>query len=165
MAAGESVTARIELDRRDFAFWDEHRDRWTIESGAFTIEIGSSSRDIRAPASASTWPATPPPRRSSTGTRRCGTSWATPNSPPSSSSSCPLTRCSEATFDSLPPLARRIVTETINGMPLEKLRLVSEVPSPRTPSPRDRPAHLPPMTAPAPLPDAATPAGSTVAVR
>jgi hypothetical protein len=28
-------------------------------------------------------------------------------------------------FDSLPPLSQRIVSETINAMPLEKLRLVS----------------------------------------
>ncbi|GAA3113001.1 glycoside hydrolase family 3 C-terminal domain-containing protein [Streptomyces echinatus] len=124
IAAGESVTARIELDRRDFAFWDEHRDRWTIESGAFTIEIGSSSRDIRARVGVDLAGDAPTaeiidrhtPVRYFLGDPEFAAVIE------QFVSSYPMFG---GDFDSLPPLARRIVTETINGMPLEKLRLVS----------------------------------------
>ncbi len=47
LAPGESKTVRFTLDRRAFAFYDPHNEAWTVEPGAFTVLIGSSSRDIR----------------------------------------------------------------------------------------------------------------------
>jgi beta-glucosidase len=122
--AGETVTARVDLDRRDFAFWDEHRDRWTIEKGTFTIEIGHSSRDIRARASVEL-------------TGDAGIveiiDRHTPvryflRDPEFAATLAQFTASYPmfgGDFASLSPLSRRIVTETINAMPLEKLRLVS----------------------------------------
>ncbi|WP_456284041.1 beta-glucosidase [Microbacterium sp. JZ101] len=46
LAAGESTRVRLELDERAFAFWGETG--WTVEPGAFTVEVGTSSRDIVA---------------------------------------------------------------------------------------------------------------------
>ncbi|MGW9112183.1 beta-glucosidase [Microbacterium sp. NPDC055683] len=48
LAAGASERVRIELDERAFAFWGENG--WTVEPGAFTVEVGTSSRDITASA-------------------------------------------------------------------------------------------------------------------
>lgn len=44
----ESKTVEFELDRRSFAFYDTDTADWQVESGAFEIRIGASSRDIRA---------------------------------------------------------------------------------------------------------------------
>ncbi|GAA4192943.1 glycoside hydrolase family 3 C-terminal domain-containing protein [Microbacterium oryzae] len=46
LAAGESTRVRLELDDRAFAFWGESG--WTVEPGAFVVEVGTSSRDIVA---------------------------------------------------------------------------------------------------------------------
>ncbi|WP_062380061.1 glycoside hydrolase family 3 C-terminal domain-containing protein [Demequina pelophila] len=43
---GETARVRIELDRRAFAYWGERG--WTVDPGAFLVEVGASSRDIRA---------------------------------------------------------------------------------------------------------------------
>jgi len=121
--AGETVTTRIELDRRDFAFWDEHRCRWAIESGAFTIEIGHSSRDIRARV-----------RIELAGDghtveiidRRTPVGYFLRD--PEFAATVARFVASAPMFGGgaeLPPPLQRIVTETINGMPLEKLRSVS----------------------------------------
>ncbi|WOF23337.1 glycoside hydrolase family 3 C-terminal domain-containing protein [Microbacterium betulae] len=48
LAAGESARVRLELDERAFAFWGGSG--WTVEPGAFAIEVGTSSRDIAASA-------------------------------------------------------------------------------------------------------------------
>jgi beta-glucosidase len=47
LAAGESTTVRFELDHRSFAYWSVATG-WTVDSGDHTVEIGASSRDIRA---------------------------------------------------------------------------------------------------------------------
>lgn len=44
LAPGESKAVRFTLDDRSFALW---ADGWKIPGGEYTIEIGSSSRDIR----------------------------------------------------------------------------------------------------------------------
>ena len=44
---GESTTVEIPLAAEDLAYWDPHRDQWTIEPGRIRILIGSSSSDIR----------------------------------------------------------------------------------------------------------------------
>jgi beta-glucosidase len=44
---GEKQTVSIPLDARAFAFYDPARRGWVAEPGAFTILVGSSSRDLR----------------------------------------------------------------------------------------------------------------------
>lgn len=44
---GESKTVKIELNEKDFSFWDENKKDWNAEPGEFEILIGSSSNDIR----------------------------------------------------------------------------------------------------------------------
>jgi len=122
--AGEAVTARVELGRRDFAFWDEHRTRWAIESGTFTIEIGHSSRDIRARA----------------GVELAGDARTVAvvdrRTPMGHFLGDPEFAAVVAQFIAaypllgggreIPPEVQRIVTETVSGMPLEKLRVISK---------------------------------------
>lgn len=44
---GETKTVEILLDRRAFAYYEEERKEFIVESGAYTLMAGSSSRDIR----------------------------------------------------------------------------------------------------------------------
>lgn len=44
---GESRRVRIALDERAFAYWNILKKAWSVESGAYEILVGSSSRDIR----------------------------------------------------------------------------------------------------------------------
>jgi len=44
---GESRHVGMTLDRRAFSHWDEKSGGWVVEPGEYTIEAGSSSRDIR----------------------------------------------------------------------------------------------------------------------
>ncbi len=43
----EEKTVTFELDRRAFAYWNTYISDWHVESGVYTVEIASSSRDIR----------------------------------------------------------------------------------------------------------------------
>ncbi len=43
----ESKTVTFKLDRRSFAFWHPTLGGWRVESGTFTVHVGSSSADIR----------------------------------------------------------------------------------------------------------------------
>ena len=43
---GESKNVTIALDDRAFAYWSERFDDWHVEGGAYTVEVGVSSRDI-----------------------------------------------------------------------------------------------------------------------
>ena len=43
---GESKNVAIALDDRAFAYWSERFDDWHVEGGAYTVEVGVSSRDI-----------------------------------------------------------------------------------------------------------------------
>ncbi len=45
--AGETKRIKIDLDYRSFAYYSTVFDEWTVESGAFIIEVGASSRDIK----------------------------------------------------------------------------------------------------------------------
>jgi len=47
LKAGETKEVTVTLDRRSFAFYDVEKSEWAVESGAFEIEVGASSRDIR----------------------------------------------------------------------------------------------------------------------
>lgn len=46
LKAGETKTVSFTLDKRAFAYWNVELHDWHVESGAFSIEIGKSSRDI-----------------------------------------------------------------------------------------------------------------------
>ncbi|MDZ8275020.1 glycoside hydrolase family 3 C-terminal domain-containing protein [Microbacterium aquimaris] len=48
VAAGETVTAELTVRREDLAYWDIRVDEWIVESGAYTVEVAASSRDIRS---------------------------------------------------------------------------------------------------------------------
>jgi len=45
---GEASTVTVELDSRALAYWHPTLERWAVEGGAFTVEVGASSRDIAA---------------------------------------------------------------------------------------------------------------------
>ncbi len=47
---GESRDVAFTLDKRAFAYWCEQIHDWHVETGDYTVEIGLSSRDIRATA-------------------------------------------------------------------------------------------------------------------
>ncbi|WP_313692158.1 beta-glucosidase [Halorarum halobium] len=44
----EERTVELDLDDRAFAYYDEDAGEWTVDSVAFTVELGRSSRDARA---------------------------------------------------------------------------------------------------------------------
>ena len=43
---GEHARIEISLDERSFAFWSTRLGRWVVEAGTFTIDVGTSSRDL-----------------------------------------------------------------------------------------------------------------------
>jgi beta-glucosidase len=45
---GETQQVSCQLDERAFAFWSRRFQQWVVESGEFTIAVGSSSRDLVA---------------------------------------------------------------------------------------------------------------------
>ncbi|MFI9590341.1 fibronectin type III-like domain-contianing protein [Nonomuraea sp. NPDC052265] len=54
LAPGASERVRLALGPRDLAQWSVTRGGWRIDPGAFTVEVGASSRDIRLRAELST---------------------------------------------------------------------------------------------------------------
>ncbi|MGF3056814.1 glycoside hydrolase family 3 C-terminal domain-containing protein [Microbacterium sp. YY-01] len=48
LAAGETRTIELHIDREDLAYWDIRVDRWVVEGGEYTIDVAASSRDIRS---------------------------------------------------------------------------------------------------------------------
>jgi beta-glucosidase len=44
---GETKTVQMKLDRSAFSYWSPETKQWVAEPGAFEIQVGSSSRDIR----------------------------------------------------------------------------------------------------------------------
>ncbi|BCY06850.1 glycoside hydrolase family 3 C-terminal domain-containing protein [Actinoplanes sp. L3-i22] len=50
VAAGQTVDVVLHVERDDLAYWDTRLDRWIVEDGAYLVEVGASSRDIRATA-------------------------------------------------------------------------------------------------------------------
>ena len=46
LKAGESAEISFDLDERAFAYWSEKFDDWHVEAGEYTVEVGTSSRDI-----------------------------------------------------------------------------------------------------------------------
>ncbi|WP_308491886.1 glycoside hydrolase family 3 C-terminal domain-containing protein [Microbacterium terrisoli] len=47
LAPGQTREVTLTVRRADLAYWDVRVDRWVMEGGAYTVEVGSSSRDIR----------------------------------------------------------------------------------------------------------------------
>ncbi|MCD2442060.1 glycoside hydrolase family 3 C-terminal domain-containing protein [Agromyces sp. SYSU K20354] len=47
LEAGESREVEVAVRREDLAYWDIRVDHWIVEGGAYTVEVGASSRDIR----------------------------------------------------------------------------------------------------------------------
>lgn len=47
LAAGEQTEVEVLVEPTEIAYWDVCVDRWVIESGAYEVSVGSSSRDIR----------------------------------------------------------------------------------------------------------------------
>jgi beta-glucosidase len=52
LAAGESRVVEILIRLQDLAYWDTRVSGWVVEGGAYTVALGSSSRDIRLTLSA-----------------------------------------------------------------------------------------------------------------
>lgn len=50
LAPGASERVTVSLDERAFAYWSVRDHRWRVEPGEFEIQVGASSRDIRATA-------------------------------------------------------------------------------------------------------------------
>ncbi|MGA9883292.1 MAG: glycoside hydrolase family 3 C-terminal domain-containing protein [Candidatus Acidiferrales bacterium] len=48
LKSGESKSVTFDLDQSSFSAWDQAMNQWRTYGGAYTVEIGSSSRDIRA---------------------------------------------------------------------------------------------------------------------
>ncbi|HEY1792288.1 MAG TPA: glycoside hydrolase family 3 C-terminal domain-containing protein [Opitutaceae bacterium] len=46
LAPDQTITVNIVLDRSSFSYFDEKRHDWAVEPGSYTVEVGSSSRDI-----------------------------------------------------------------------------------------------------------------------
>lgn len=50
LAPGESREVELTVARDDLAYWDVRTDRWRVEGGTYRVEVGASSRDLRASA-------------------------------------------------------------------------------------------------------------------
>ena len=50
IAAGETVTVTLDIAHDDLAYFHPQVGQWTVEGGEYLVEIGASSRDIRASA-------------------------------------------------------------------------------------------------------------------
>lgn len=48
LAAGETRETELIVRREDLAYWDIRIDAWIVEGGEYTVEVGASSRDLRA---------------------------------------------------------------------------------------------------------------------
>nr|WP_201470384.1 glycoside hydrolase family 3 C-terminal domain-containing protein [Microbacterium hydrocarbonoxydans] len=48
--AGETAQVELRLRRSELAYWDTRIDGWIVEDGEYVVEVGSSSRDLRATA-------------------------------------------------------------------------------------------------------------------
>ncbi|HEY1849077.1 MAG TPA: glycoside hydrolase family 3 C-terminal domain-containing protein, partial [Opitutaceae bacterium] len=46
LATDQTETVTVILDRRAFSYWDEAKHDWVVEPGTYSIEVGSSSRNL-----------------------------------------------------------------------------------------------------------------------
>src|SRR5690606_16787694 len=47
---GDTREVSVHVPRAEFAYWNEAANRWTVEGGDYTVQVGSSSRDLRVSA-------------------------------------------------------------------------------------------------------------------
>ena len=47
LAPGQTKTVDFNIDRAALSYWSPETKSWTADPGAFDVEIGASSRDIR----------------------------------------------------------------------------------------------------------------------
>jgi beta-glucosidase len=47
VAPGVTADLTIRITRNDLAYWEERLESWIVEGGAYTIQVGSSSKDVR----------------------------------------------------------------------------------------------------------------------
>jgi beta-glucosidase len=47
LESGQSKDVVIELTKKDFSFWNPETKDWFFEKGAFIIQVGSSSKEIK----------------------------------------------------------------------------------------------------------------------
>ena len=47
LKAGESQTVHIAFDDKTFRYWNTATNHWEVEGGAYRVEVGASSTDIR----------------------------------------------------------------------------------------------------------------------
>ena len=45
-ATDQTMTVTVVLDRHAFSYYDEAKGDWAVEPGSYTVEVGSSSRNI-----------------------------------------------------------------------------------------------------------------------
>ncbi|KAF2456505.1 putative glycosyl hydrolase [Lineolata rhizophorae] len=45
---GESADVTFEIRRKDLSYWDTDAKQWVVPEGTFTLDVGSSSRDLRS---------------------------------------------------------------------------------------------------------------------
>ena len=62
LKAGESAAVKFEIDQRALSYYDALRHNWLTDFGDFEVQVGASSRDIRARAKL-TYAAPLPPKR------------------------------------------------------------------------------------------------------
>ncbi|GAA0262131.1 glycoside hydrolase family 3 C-terminal domain-containing protein [Halobacterium noricense] len=48
VAAGETETVSVKLDREAFRYWDDEADEWAVDYGEYDVSVAASSRDVRA---------------------------------------------------------------------------------------------------------------------
>jgi beta-glucosidase len=48
ITAGDTAEVVLTVEREDLAYWDTRLGRWIVEGGEYLIEVGASSRDVRA---------------------------------------------------------------------------------------------------------------------
>ncbi len=48
VTVGETTEVTLTVEREDLAYWDVRLGKWIVEDGEYVIEVGASSRDIRA---------------------------------------------------------------------------------------------------------------------
>jgi len=48
LAPGEKKTVEFMVNTRDISIWNTSVHNWEVQPGLFSVEIGSSSRDIKA---------------------------------------------------------------------------------------------------------------------
>lgn len=46
LGPGQTKHVTLTLTPRSFAYWDTAANHWTVQQGAYTVSVGTSSRDL-----------------------------------------------------------------------------------------------------------------------